>query len=134
MPRLSIYFLRASLIYLGLGFTLGALMLWNKGIPISPYVWLLLTAHLEFLLLGWVLHLAFGVAYWILPRFNTVRRRERWAWAAFILLNLGLWLVAVSPTAMAASGVWLFFGRAAEAAAVSAFAFHAWPRVKPIAM
>lgn len=133
MPLLSIFYIRASLIYLGLGFTFGALMLWNKGLPLSPWLWLLLTAHLEFLLLGWVLFLALGVAYWILPRFQTKRRREPWAWAAFILINIGLWLVALGPFFPTVPNLQLL-GRGAEAAAVIAFAIHAWPRVKPIAM
>ncbi len=130
MPRLSVFYLRAALTYLALGFTFGALLLWNKGLPISPYLWLLLPAHLEFLLLGWTLLLALGVAFWILPRFHTARRREGWAWAAFSLVNLGLWLVALSPFASAAA-TWQTLGRLAEAAAVIAFAFHAWPRIKP---
>jgi hypothetical protein len=129
MPRLSVYCLRMALIYLALGFTFGALMLWNKGLPISPFLWLLLPAHLEFLLLGWTLLLIFGVAFWILPRFHTARRREGWVWAAFGLLNLGLWLVALSPFLPLAP--MQIAGRIAEAAAVMAFAFHAWPRIKP---
>ena len=37
MPRLSVYFVRASLIYLVLGFTFGGLLLANKGVMISPF-------------------------------------------------------------------------------------------------
>lgn len=63
--------------YLVLGFTLGLLLLVNKGVPIHPALWRLLPAHAEFLLLGWTLQLALGVAYWILPRFGT-RRGAVW--------------------------------------------------------
>ena len=91
MPRLSVLFVRASLVYLAIGLTVGMLLLWNKGVPISPYVWMLLPAHIEFLLIGWIVQLALGVAFWILPRWQTQRGDVRPAWAAFVLLNVGIW-------------------------------------------
>lgn len=90
MPRLSIWFIRAALIYLAVGFTFGALLLANKGFPISPQLWRLLPAHIELLLVGWTLQLAMGVAFWILPRIRATRGVVRPAWAAFALLNGGL--------------------------------------------
>ncbi len=130
MPRLSVWFVRAALAYLALGLTLGMLLLWNKGLPFSPYIWQLLPAHIEFLLLGWTVQLAMGVAFWILPRWNTQRGDVRPAWAAFVLLNLGIWLVVLCPWLALPDAV-LVAGRSCEAAAVAAFALHAWPRVKP---
>ena len=59
------------------------LLLWNKGVPISPYIWTLLPSHIEFLLIGWTVQLALGVAFWILPRWQTQRGDVRPAWAAF---------------------------------------------------
>jgi hypothetical protein len=130
MPRLSAWFVRAALLYLALGFTLGALLLANKGVPISPYIWALLPAHIEFLLLGWTVQLALGVAFWILPRWQTQRGDVRPAYAAFVLLNVGIWCVVLTPWLGLPSWV-LSLGRACEAAAAGAFAVHAWPRVKP---
>ena len=49
MPRLSRWFIRCALIYLALGFTFGALMLFNKGVPFYPALWRLLPTHVEFL-------------------------------------------------------------------------------------
>jgi hypothetical protein len=103
MPRLSQYFTRAAMFNLLLGFTFGALMLSNKGIPIHPSLWRLLPAHIEILLLGWTLQLAFGVAFWIAPRFlertrqvnKPPRGNETGAWIALALLNAGVWLVAL---------------------------------------
>lgn len=129
MPKLSCWFVRAAFVYLLVGFTLGGVLLWNKGIPLTPQIWRLLPVHIEFQMFGWILQLALGVAYWILPRFQTQRRRERWAWSAFILLNLGCWLVVL--------GSWfdlpsiILSGRLAEVSAVLSFVIHAWPRVKP---
>lgn len=70
MPRISLCFVRASLGYLALGFTLGALLLWNKGVAFAPFVWRLLPLHIEASLVGWVVQLVMGVAYWMFPRFG----------------------------------------------------------------
>jgi len=130
MPRLSAWFIRAALLYLLLGFTIGMLLLWNKGRPLHPALWQLLPAHIEFLLLGWTVQLVIGVAYWILPRFRTKRRKTELVWASFGLLNSGIWLVALSGY-IDATGVARLIGRFLEAGAVGAFAVHAWYRVKP---
>lgn len=130
MPRLSAWFVRAALLYLGLGFTFGGLLLANKGVPLHPLTWRLLPAHIEFLLFGWTLQLVFGVAFWILPRWQTQRGDVRPAWAALILVNAGIWLVVL--TAWLNWPAWVLpGGRLLEAAAVIAFAVHAWPRIKP---
>lgn len=131
MPRLSCWFVRAALIHLALGFTLGSLLLFNKGVPLHPLVWRLLPAHIEFLLLGWTAQLALGVAFWILPRFGGSRGDERPAWAAFVLLNAGVWLAGAGAS-LAAPAVIPFLGRAAEVGAAVAFAVHAWPRIRPL--
>ena len=133
MPRLSRWFIRASLIYLALGFTFGALMLFNKGVLLGAWLWQLLPAHIEFLLFGWTVQLAMGVAFWILPRFGSVRGNEKAAWAAFVLLNTGVWIAAAGR--LPGSPAWmLLIGRAVETGAAVAFAIHAWPRVKPLSI
>ena len=133
MPRLSRWFIRASLVYLSLGFTFGALMLFNKGVLLSVWLWQLLPAHIEFLLLGWTVQLAMGAAFWILPRFRSLRGNEKAAWVAFILLNVGVWIVGMGRLIGMPSPL-IVVGRAAEAGAAIAFAIHAWPRVKPLSL
>ncbi|MCS7222409.1 MAG: hypothetical protein RML36_04080 [Anaerolineae bacterium] len=129
MPRLSCWLIRSSLLYLSIGFTLGGLMLSHKGVPLHPVVWRLLPAHIEFLLLGWILQLAMGVAFWILPRWGTERGNETLAWLAYGLLNLGVWMAGIGSLI----GVpMVLAGRIAEVASAIAFAVHAWPRVKPL--
>lgn len=130
MPRASVWFIRAALVYLLVGFTFGALLLMNKALGWSPRWWLLLPAHIETLIIGWTLMLVMGVAYWILPRFQTERRRVALVWAAFGLVNVGIWAVALAPFVGAGPGLTVA-GRAAEVAAAAAFAVHAWPRIKP---
>lgn len=131
MPRLSCWLVRASLGYLLAGFTLGALILAQKGLPLAPLAWRLFPAHLEFLLGGWTVQLAMGVAFWILPRFagGVSRGNEAAAWWAFGLLNAGVLLAGLGPV-LGAPGSLVLAGRAAEAAAAVAFAVHAWRRVR----
>ncbi len=54
MPRLSQWIIRTAFIYLLLGFTFGALLLAHKGVPLHPALWSWLPAHIEFLLMGWI--------------------------------------------------------------------------------
>jgi hypothetical protein len=130
MPRLSGWFIRAALIHLALGFTIGALMLANKGVRLHPAMLRLLPLHIEFLLMGWTMQLALGVAFWILPRFLVGRPRgnERIAWLAFGLLNSGVWLVALGSL-LAAPAAFVLAGRLAEVGAAVAFGVHLWPRI-----
>lgn len=131
MPRLSVWYIRASLLYLLIGFTFGSLLLFNKGLPLHPLIWGLLAAHIETLLFGWTVLLVMGMAFWILPRFPKppVRGNENLAWGAFILVNMGI--VCLALGSFLSGGAWLTLaGRAVEAVGVLAFAAHAWPRVK----
>jgi cbb3-type cytochrome oxidase subunit 1 len=131
MPRLSVWFIRASLAHLLLGFTFGGLLLFHKGFPLHPLTWRLLPAHIEFVLFGWTAQLVMGMAFWILPRFPKppVRGNERLAWGAFWALNAGIALAALAP--FVPTYAWLSLGgRLAEALGVVLFARHAWPRVK----
>lgn len=134
MPRVSQWLVRASLVYLALGFTLGAVLLFNKGIPLTPVLVRLLPAHIEFLLVGWVIQLVMGVATWIFPRFGVARLpygSEAAAWLAFALVNAGVWLVGVGPLMAGRAGdVLPFIGRLVEAASAVVFAANIWARVR----
>jgi hypothetical protein len=132
MPRLSVWFVRCSLLYLLLGLTLGSLLLVNKGASLTPWIWTLLPAHMEFLLLGWMAQLAMGVAFWILPRFGSGQPRGRVPviYSAFVLLNSGIWMVALQP--YSGSDLLTFGGRALEALSGVLFLFGSWHRIKPL--
>lgn len=129
MPRLSQWMIRTAFVYLILGFTFGGLLLTHKGIPLHPSLWAWLPAHIEFLLLGWIVQLTMGVAFWILPRYWKKPRRpnETYAKAAFLLLNLGIWLVVAGTTFRLGRGAF-FTGRVIEFGAVVLFGFQAWKR------
>jgi hypothetical protein len=93
MDPISVRMTRASLLWLVLGFTLGALMLSDAVLPGHWRVWFSPT-HGHILFVGWFLQFALGVAYWLLPRKRSAALplgyRERPAFAAFLLLNVGL--------------------------------------------
>jgi len=131
MPRLSRWFVRASLVYFVAGFTLGAVMLTGKAVTWPQMSRWLMAPHIEFLLIGWTVQLTMGVAFWILPRFEGGKSRGMVgaAWLAFALLNLGVLLTASEPFVHGA-GFTRLSGRAAEAGAVVAFCLHAWPRIR----
>lgn len=135
MPRLSRWAVRASLAYLVLGFTLGAILLAHKTAPVHVAIWRLVPIHVEFLLMGWMMQLVLGVAFWSLPRFREppVRGKESTAWLAFGLLNLGLLFVAARAIPGAPEALRVV-GRGLELAAAVSFGVHAWPRVKPVAL
>jgi hypothetical protein len=131
MPRLSSLYIRASLLYLAAGFTLGGLLLANKGLAFDPRLWGWLPSHIEYLLIGWIVQLAMGVGYWILPRLGqeSPRGSERPVWAAFFLLNLGLWLVSLAS--LLGKPELALIGRFAETGAGALFVLSMWKRVKP---
>lgn len=120
------------MLYFLLGFTVGALLLAHKGIPFYPALWGWLPAHIEFLFIGWVVQLVMGVAFWIVPRFwkPPQRGNETGAQVAYVLINVGVWLVVSRSLFGAPAGV-LLLGRLVEAAAAIAFALHLWQRVLP---
>jgi cbb3-type cytochrome oxidase subunit 1 len=130
MPRLSQWLIRTAFLYLLLGFTVGALLLTHKGIPLHPSLWRWLPTHIEFLLMGWVVQLTMGVAFWILPRYwqKPQRPNALLVQIAFVLLNLGIWLVVAGTTFQAGRWV-LFAGRIGEIGAIGLFVSHSWQRI-----
>ncbi len=130
MPRLSVWMLRAALLHLGLGVTFGSLLLWNKGSSLEPHIGLLISGHMDGMLLGWMVQLVMGTAFWVLPRFSGPARYGRpvWFWLAFGLLNSGVILVMLTPWLRTMS-----IGRLCELLAALSFAIGIWRRVKPFA-
>lgn len=101
MDRVSIFFVRAGLIWLLSGFILGGLMLSENLVPGDWRLWFA-PSHGHMLFVGWFMQFAIGVGYWLLPRKRTPERPEGYheptAFLAFILLNAGLLVrVATEP-------------------------------------
>jgi hypothetical protein len=140
MPRQSCWFIRASLLHLSVGVVLGGLILSAKGFPAAlGWAWLLLPAHIQVLVGGWLIQLTLGMAYWILPRLDGVGERGSpgWAWTSFGALNGGvggaaLLLIARTFRQAAWLDALLIVAAGLQLLALLTFARHAWPRIQPI--
>lgn len=139
MPRLSQLMIRTALVWLALGYTVGGLLLLNKGLAILPWLWTLRFTHVHLLLVGWTVQFACGVAFWILPRLDAsgARGDERLVWLCYGGLNSGVVLAALHDPLAAAIGESLMLRVMPVGAgvlyivAIGAFAAHAAPRVVP---
>lgn len=132
MPKLSVWMVRCSLIYMGIGYLFGSLLLFHKGVPIDSWAWRLLNPHMELMTFGWVMQFIMGTAFWILPRFPNRERRYgnvRLGWSGFILLNTGVLLTTLSGW-LAQSHLALL-GRLILLVSTLIFVRLTWARVKP---
>jgi hypothetical protein len=136
MPQLSRWCVRAAFAYLIAGMALGAWMLVlqaRRGYGLA-HPWPSIHAHL--LLVGFLLLLIFGVAFWMFPRVRGARSRAGIAWLGFGLINGGLLVrVLAEPLADAGAGPvgWrVALGVAATLPVLGALAFGIalWPRVR----
>lgn len=130
MPFETRLLIKTSFIYLIAGFTVGGLLLVNKGYPFWPSLWQLLPAHIEWLLLGWIVQFTMGTAYWIFPRFmeGSPRGNPRWVQVAYVLLNVGIVMVTAQATLSSTINLGLI-GRVFEVLAVLLFILLHWRRV-----
>lgn len=136
MPTLSRWCVRTALAYLVAGMAMGSWMLIvqaRRGYGPGP-PWPVLHAHL--LLVGFLLLLVFGIAFWMFPKVAGRRSGRDIGWVAFALLNAGLLLrLLAEPLADGGRGAraWdVLLGVAAvlPALAVVAFAVAIWPRIR----
>jgi len=92
MDKYTKLFIKASVLYLGLGVLFGLYMaatqvVWDEARFI----------HVHIMLLGFLAMMIYGVAYHILPRFNAVPLLyPSWVPIHFWLANIGLWGMCVS--------------------------------------
>jgi hypothetical protein len=133
MPKLSVWMVKASLVYMGIGFFFGSLILHHKGIQIYPWTWKLLNPHIEIMIFGWTIQLVMGVAFAILPRFSDRDNRygaEYLGWWSFYLMNSGVALTALAEWHVMIHLV--FVGRLLVLLAILTFTIMIFPRVKPL--
>jgi hypothetical protein len=110
MPTMSRIFVKASIVYLGIGAVLGAILLINRWLPMGSLISLLKSSHVVVLLSGWLTQLILGVAWWLFPpldiglkadvatpvrRGQAQRGSEILFWATFVALNTGILLRAI---------------------------------------
>ena len=131
MDKYAKAFVKASLIYLGIGTLLGLLMV------LAPDARFTLTrVHVHVLLLGFMAMMIYGVGYHILPRFMgrpvySTRLGNTQVWLANIsLIGLSIsWILEVSQ-----GGIWhplaILFG-IGQGVAVFTFIFNLWKSMAP---
>jgi hypothetical protein len=136
MPRVSIFIIRTALLQLGLGATLGGLLLAEKGLHVAPWLWALRPGHIQIMLIGWTVQLACGVAIWILPRLDAAGGRGNLglAWLCYGALNGGVSLAALHQPLSALGGraglAWMPpLAGLLYLVAVAAVVGHLWQRV-----
>jgi hypothetical protein len=147
MPRVSVVMVRTALVWWGIGFTLGGLVLFNKGMPFLGAIWSLRSSHIFILLIGWLVQLSAGVAIWIMPRLihpgvvtgSGDRGDLRLVRLCYLALNVGVILAASYPPL-----IWLSGGEAVSLrwmpplagvlwlTAILAFVANVWQRVRPV--
>jgi heme/copper-type cytochrome/quinol oxidase subunit 1 len=132
------YFIRSSLVWLGVGLLLGLWMtLEAKALVYRP-------AHMHANLLGFVSMMIFGVAYHVLPRFSGMPLRSRRAALIHLwLANAGLAAMVVAwllrTTVPSTTQVLLIAGGVANAAGGFLFITNIWltlgaPGSRPVIM
>lgn len=144
MPKLSRIMIRLAFLHCWVGFGLATLLISRKGLPEQfdsalwqSYIWQWLPAHVDMLLLGWMVQLSMAVAYWILPRLaGTGSERGRFGFAvtAATLLNIGIVIFAGAVLLAAWYPDWLWVqsvGLTLQLLAIMAYGVHAWPRIRP---
>lgn len=129
MPRASRWLVRLSLVQLAGGALLGALLLAAKAGLLPSGLFALRPVHAEMLAVGWLVQFTVGVGGWVLPPVRSLSIRERPLWAAALLLNAGVVLVAGAAVGPWPSGgdALRVAGRGLEAAGIAAFA---WPLLR----
>lgn len=125
MDRYVVRFLRASMLWLCAGVSLGVAMAVHSAWTIYR------TAHLHMLLLGFVMMMIAGVAYHVLPRFvGASLYSPRLASVHFAVANIGLALLVggfiVRFHVMALASVMLACGGALAALGAFMFAWNLW--------
>lgn len=152
MPSTSRAFVKASIVYFGVGAVLGSLLLIHRWIPLGPAIAALRVSHIQTLIAGWLTQLILGVAWWLLPplavglrrdapqavrRGQAQRGSEPLFWATFVCLNTGVLLQAVFGPLYSWTRIEVFNGLAGFSGlfllvAAIAFVANTWQRVREL--
>lgn len=97
MPLLTRWTIKLALVYLVVGLLAGTAYFANAQWAIWRPLYYLNPVYIHLLVVGWITQLIFGVIYWMFPIISrsNMRGDPRFAWAAFIVLNIGLLIRAI---------------------------------------
>lgn len=129
MPTPSRWMIKASLLYMLAGFSIGAMILISKVYSELAPMWNLLSVHIEVSIFGWIIQLTMGTAYWILPRYlvDESRGNPKLAMLMVAILNLGI-LINVASYLDVFGNSATILGRLLEVGAVVLFIALHWNR------
>ncbi len=137
MPRLTRWAIKAAMLYLIAGVAMEALY-WVQGLwSLWPPLAALNPTYIHLLVVGWLTQLIYGVIYWMFPIISkhNMRGNSHLAWAALMLLNLGLLMRVVfepwrtlSPTPV--NGVGLLVSAVVQVLGGYLIVLVCWPRVR----
>lgn len=137
MPPFTRLFVKTSLLYLAAAFIAGLLIALPPSLPLPTIVSGLTPVYFHLFMVGWVMQLIVGVAYWMFPKWSKLlpRGHDVLALATYTLLNSGLLLRVLAEPAQRVSA-WSGWGWLLALAALLqwlgglAFIANTWPRVK----
>jgi hypothetical protein len=137
MPLLTRCFIKAGLLYFVVALSMAVLLMAQPLLKLPVSLSGLQPVYLHLFMVGWVLQLIIGAAYWMFPKQSREQPRgsERLGWMVFITLNLGLLLRAVGEPLVASfpemrAGWLLVVSAALQLLAGLGFIANTWSRVK----
>lgn len=123
MSRLTILFIKSSLIYFAIAVLVGLDITFMPG-----HLGSMMPVHAHLMLLGWITMMIYGVAYHILPRFSaSPLYSDKMANVQFYLAHIGLIGMAVSfamRSYVDAGGMLLIVFSIIEAISIILFVFN----------
>jgi hypothetical protein len=137
MPRLTRYFIKTALVYLIAALVIGLLLALRVSIDLPPELLALSPVYFHLFMVGWVMQLIFGMLFWMLPKYSREKPRghEQLAWAAYLLINVGLIVRVIGEPLNAVrsdlgAGWLLALSALLQLIGGWAFIVAVWPRVK----
>lgn len=130
MPKVSLAFIRWSLIQLSIASTIGLLLLISKATGEWMHVWTIRPLHTEGMWFGWIINLVLGTAWWIMPKRLDLADKygnQVLGWVSFVFIQ-GDWLYRVFIDAYQAPN----FVRLLPLLGMISFVIGIWPRLKHI--
>lgn len=108
MPRLTRYLIKTAFVYLAVALVLGLLLTARAAFDLPAEIAAFSPVFFHVLMVGWVTQLIFGMLFWMLPKYSKEQPRgsERLAWAAYLLLNVGLILRIVGEPLIVLQPEW----------------------------
>lgn len=137
MPSITRLFIKASLLYLVVALFVGVLLVLRLLYDLPGIISGFSPIYFHLFMVGWVMQLIVGVAYWMFPKWSKEQPRG-YDWLAlttFWLLNVGLLLRMAAEPALTVSrwGGWgwlIIVSAVLQWLAGLAFVINTWPRVK----